>query len=972
MKIALFDSAWKYTLETPYNEPLGGTQSAICYFIEEMHNKNHNIYLFNNIDNEIMVKGVNHIPVSQYDNYIKKNQLSFDLVIISCLVHDLFQIKHTLNNPSTMYCLWTGHDINQNASQLLKDTKAKDMVDLFIFVSEWQRNRYIETYNIEYNKTIILRNGIGKPFEKYLNLPINKINKSMTYCSIPWRGINILPLIYNKLKQNNKDASLKIYSGMNIYKQKTSDDDISKDFLKLDDVVINEGISQNKLADNLYNIEYLTYPNTFPETSCITVLQAMACGCIVVTSNLGALKETMNNMNFYVDINPYNFDVNKYVDDFVVIMNNLFNLNQEFKNKYIEQNRDYIKKNYTWNVICNNFEKEILPIIINFRKYVENDNKSILNNFIKLFTEQKWVDACNETFKIKYNLSLNEYVLIKLNLGVCYYQLGKLDKAKESFKICLELKNDNVINKNIALLELQKNNITAFIKYARQSLAHTFDIELSNLLAEKYELIGHYNDAIGLYKTIIFLDPKNINAFNNLGNLYLLKISQLDNFNELMDKTYNESLRLCVKFNQERKKELVLSNIIFNNLYNWRLSNEEIFEKSCVWYDYFPKQKHLLNITNRLNRKNFTNKIRIGYISCDFITHPVGFMFDSILKNHNTNNFEIFCYDCCDPDKSKNDLISNKLRVYNNAKWITITNTNDDDALNIIVNDNLDILVDMMGHTRNTRMNLLQYKPAKIIISYFAYPSTNGLNEIDYRFTDKYATPPECQKYFKEKLYYLPNGFQCYTPPVELNGDKNYNRDKYKINLCCFNNPIKLSIPTINTFTQILKRLPESKLYLRYCYYKSSYYRETIYKLFTDRGIDRDRVDIGYENIVDALKFYNNMDIALDPYPYNGGTISSECIYMNTPFITLEGKTYVSRVGVSLLSNLGLEKYIAKTEEEYINKVINLARNQNELRDLHKNLRIKMLNSDLANSKTFTTNIENAYTNIVNMYKNNI
>jgi predicted O-linked N-acetylglucosamine transferase (SPINDLY family) len=120
--------------------------------------------------------------------------------------------------------------------------------------------------------------------------------------------------------------------------------------------------------------------------------------------------------------------------------------------------------------------------------------------------------------------------------------------------------------------------------------------------------------------------------------------------------------------------------------------------------------------------------------------------------------------------------------------------------------------------------------------------------------------------------------------------------------------------------------------------------------------------------LLDALNFYNKMDIVLDPFPYNGGTISSEAIYMNTPLITLAGSNYVSRVGVSLLSNLGLEKYIANTREEYVQKVVNLAQDPNELKELHQTLRIRMLNSDLANSFTFTKNIEIAYEDIVNKF----
>ena len=971
MIIALFDSGWNYTLETPYNSPLGGTQSAICYFIEEMKLRNHEIYLFNKIDKITVIKNVPHIPAHTYLDYIKTNNLNFNLIIVSCLPQDLFQIKNTLEMETCLYCLWTGHDTDQVPSQILKDTKAKDMIDIFIFVSNWQRNKYIEKYNINHNKTLIMLNGIGKPFEKYLDLPLNKSINSMSYCSIPWRGLELLKPIFKKIKEIHNNAILNIYSSLNIYSQEDTGN--YDEFKNMDGVNYNPGISQEQLAEKLYNIEYLTYPNTFPETSCITILQAMACGCLIITSDLGALKETMDGLNEYIDINIHNFDINLYVNSFIIKLNNLMSLNDNIKKLIIDKNKEHIRKNYIWKNICNKFEKDIFEYINDYKKYLINDHNNILEAFIKQFAEQKWQDAFNESLKIKYYKNIKEYLIIKLNLGVCYYQSSNLDEAKKNFKICKEIKDDFNINKNIALLELQRNDFNKFIKYARFAIGHHFDTLLANLLAEKYELLGLYHDAIALYETIIYLDPNNINAYNNLGNLNLLKISQVDDIDKIIIDTYGESLKLSIKLNEPRKKELILSNILFNNLYNWKLSNEEILKRSSDWYKYFPKEQHLITISDKLNRKDISKyKLRIGYISCDFITHPVGFMFESILKNHDINYFEIFCYDCCDKEKSNNDTTSQRLKKYNNASWREITDKNDEEALTLVINDNLDILVDMMGHTRNTRMNLLQYKPARILISYFAYPATNGLKEIDYRLTDKYATPPECQKYFVEKLYYLPNGFQCYTPPIHIDCNKDYTRDdKYTIHLACFNNPIKLSLPTINLFCKILKKLPEAKLFLKYCYYKSSYYRETIYKLFIEHGIDRDRIDIGYEPILEGLKFYNKIDICLDPFPYNGGTISSELLYMSTPLITLAGDSYLSRVGVSLLSHLGLEKYIAYSEDEYINKTIELARNTQELKLLHQIIRIKFMQSELYDSAKFTRSIENSFTEICDNYNDN-
>jgi len=967
MKIAIFDTNWNYTLDTPYNEPLGGTQSSICYFLEEMCIQNNDVYLFNNISENQIIRGVKHIQAKQYQEFININKLEFDIIIVSCIPQELFKIKSSINNNNTMYCLWTGHDIDQNASKILKDDKAKDMIDLFIFVSEWQRSRYMIKYNINYKKTLIMNNGIGKPFEKYLDSPTPKIKNTLSYCSIPWRGLDLMPEIFNEVKKIEPSSKLEIYSGMNIYKQDSPS--YSEKFKNIQNVIFNEGVSQVMLADKLSNIEYLTYPNIFPETSCITVLQAMACGCLIITSDLGALKETMGGLNEYVNINLSDFDKHGYILEFLNKFKTYSEMDENIKDKFREYNKIHIRNNYKWSTICKKFCLEINNIISSYKNYINNDHKNNINVFIKNFTDSKWVESIMASNKINYTINLNEYYIIKLNLGISYYKLNQLDEAKHCFKLCLELKNDYNINKNIALLELQRNNIKKFIIYAGEAISHEFDIELANLLAEKYELLGLYDRSISMYENIIFLDNENINCNNNLGNLNLLRISNIKNIDESINNIYKKSLDLCVQNNQHRKKELVLSNIIFNNLYNWKLSDEEIYNKSCEWSNYFPKNPDLLKIVDSFNKKECNSKIRVGYISCDFITHPVGFMFNSILKNHDTTKFEIYCYDCCDTGKKINDLLSNQLRNYKNASWRDLSKSSDAEGLKEIVDDKLDILVDMMGHTRNTRMNILQYKPAKIQISYFAYPSTNGLKEIDYRFTDKYASPPETQKYFVEKFYYLPNGFQCYTPPINIDSVKNYNRDsKYNIHLCCFNNPTKLSIPTIDTFCKVLKSLPNSKLFLRYCYYKSSYYKASILKLFTDRGIEKDRIDIGYEQIINALKMYDNIDIALDPFPYNGGTVSSESIYMNTPLITLEGTNYVSRVGVSLLSNLGLEKYIAKTTDEYVQKVVNLANNEDELKLLHQTLRIRMLKSDLANSVSFTKNVENAYTTMFNTF----
>jgi predicted O-linked N-acetylglucosamine transferase (SPINDLY family) len=990
MIIGLFDTNWTYNLNTPYEEPLGGTQSAICYFLEEMASKGHKVFLINKIKHVLNIRGVIHVPVDNYINYIKIHNIQFDIVIVSCLPNDLFNIKNQLfsynNYIGTLFCLWTGHDVDQAPSKLLNKKYFKDNVDLYMFVSEWQRTRYINSYQIPFNKTIIMRNGIGKPFEQYLDKPINKNKYSMAYCSVPWRGLELLEPIYKTLKPVQPKISLKIFSGMNIYQQdKDEYQPLYDKFNNLPDVKIEKGVSQTELARQLFDTEYLTYTNIFQETSCITVLQAMACGCIIVTSDLGALKETTNNTNYLVDVNPNNLNIVDYMNNYVNLLNNIINNNahkvrndneqlkeKEMNNEKLrEMNRTYIKNNYTWSTICNKFQKDIENILNEYRQFNSNEYMNTIKSSIELISNQKWLDCLKELDKINKYPILDHYYGNQLNTGLCLYNLKNYDLAKEFLKNSCYIKDNFDANKILAMIFLERDDLYKFVKYGGRAINHIFDITIACLVAEKSEILGNYHLSMSIYERILNIDPTNIIALNNLGNQLLLLCGTI-NLEETMKRTYENSLLECIKNKEHRKKELVLSNILFTNLYNHKLSAKDTYNKTIVWHSYFPKEENLVTLMNKLSRKkiNTDKKIRIGYISTDFTTHPVGFMFESILKNHNLNNFEIFCYD--NSNKSMNDPTTIRLKNYNNAKWTSIVDLNDEQALTTIINDNLDILVDMMGHTRNTRINLLQYKPARILVSYFAYPETTGIKEVDYKISDKYATPPNTYKFYTEKIKLMPNGFQCYTPPTDLPGTKNYTRDKYKINLCCYNNPSKLSPVVLDTFAEILKRLPEAKLYLRYCYYKSSFYKEHMYKLFENKGIARERIVVDFLPLSEALLTYNNMDIALDPFPYNGGTVSSEALYMNTPMITLEGENYVSRVGVSLLSNLGLTKYIAKNIEDYINKVVNLARSESELKELHNTLRTRMMNSDLVNSVSFTLNFEKVLNEMVDAFNNKL
>jgi tetratricopeptide (TPR) repeat protein len=157
-------------------------------------------------------------------------------------------------------------------------------------------------------------------------------------------------------------------------------------------------------------------------------------------------------------------------------------------------------------------------------------------------------------------------------------------------------------------IDMFSKDVNGFLKYGRDALNIEFDSFLANLMAEKMDELGLYHEAIGLYSAINRIEPTNINCLNNLGNMYLLLLSQLDSIERSMNETYFRSLEMSTKMNEHRKKELILSNIIFNNLYNWNLTEKEVFERATVWYKHFPKDSKLVSIVDRLNR---TNKVEV-------------------------------------------------------------------------------------------------------------------------------------------------------------------------------------------------------------------------------------------------------------------------------------------------------------------------------------------------------------------------
>jgi len=420
-----------------------------------------------------------------------------------------------------------------------------------------------------------------------------------------------------------------------------------------------------------------------------------------------------------------------------------------------------------------------------------------------------------------------------------------------------------------------------------------------------------------------------------------------------------ENYQKAIKYNPSSQQ--AKSNLLLCLNYSLDYSTEEIFQAHKTWGDSF-KNKNI----NNFKIKN--KKIKIAYISPDFRNHSVSYFFKPILENHNKDLFEIICYSnvSC-PDNQTNYL--QKLA----DKWVNIYSMNDDSVINQIKNDNINVLVDLAGHTAGNRLLVFTNRAAPVQISYLGYPNTTGLNTIDYKISDPFSDPisNNSDDFYTEKLIRLNNAFFCYPSP-DINIDiapLPALTNKY-ITFGAFHDLAKISDSALETWMQILHEIKSSKIILQSRSFDDLNIRNNYIDFFKKNNINENRIQLtGYKPFEQFLKLHENIDIMLDTFPWNGHTTSCHSLWMGISQVTLSGDRQCFRLGKTLLSNLNLENFITYSKNEYIQKAVELANNIQYLNKKRISLRETILKSNLTNYKTITKEIEKLFIDSINQYK---
>lgn len=577
-----------------------------------------------------------------------------------------------------------------------------------------------------------------------------------------------------------------------------------------------------------------------------------------------------------------------------------------------------------------------------------------------------------------------DYAQAHNNLGVALTELGKLSEAIACFRQALQLSPNFVDAQNNLRMAFQRqeqlpairpeltppterssenaqwylNQGNSFLDQRKPEFAVPYlrqAITLDPLLAEAYNSLGaalgmggketrEVDEMISCFQRAIEVRPEYPDAYSNLG----IALKDQGRLDEAID-----CFRSALKFRPNSSD--LHSNMLYTQHFRDQETQESLFAEHRRW-----DQQHALPLAKfrkpHLNDRLTDRRLRIGYVSPDFYRHPVGRFMLPLLAAHDRNQFEVTCYSSVRTPDPMTDQCRSK-----SDRWQKTNGLTDEQMADLIRNDQIDILVDLTMHMANNRLLVFARKPAPVQVTYLAYCGTTGLSAIDYRLTDPYIDPVGTdQAFYSEKSVHLPETYWCYEPTELAPPVKSL--PALETGSVCFgslNNFCKVTPETFSVWCQILKAVPGSTLLI---HAHAGSHRERAILALIEQGISPDRVRFAeFRPAADYFATYNTMDIALDPFPYGGGTTTCDALWMGVPVVSLAGQTGVGRGGLSILSNLGHSELVAQDRAEYVQIAVELANDLPRLARLRQTLRATMQASPVMDQPRFTKHLEAAF-----------
>lgn len=348
-------------------------------------------------------------------------------------------------------------------------------------------------------------------------------------------------------------------------------------------------------------------------------------------------------------------------------------------------------------------------------------------------------------------------------------------------------------------------------------------------------------------------------------------------------------------------------------------------------------------------------KLRVGLLSADLGDHPVARFMRAWLEHRNAEEYELYAYS----NMAREDAFVDELRPSFTA-WRRVRNMDDAAVDGLIRADGIDVLIDLSGLTGGSRLRVMAARPAPLQMTYLGYPNTTGMGEIDYRIVDDLTDPAgEADAFAAEKLLRMPAPFLCWTPPKDAPEVRGRDASA-PFTFGSFNYPGKMSEFTLGLWRRVLEAVPGSRLLLKAKGFDEPKTMGSVQRRLAECGIDLARVEMrGFaDGLASHMANYADVDVALDPYPYHGTTTTCEALWMGVPVVSLIGDRHVSRVGLTLLSAVGLPQMAARDPDHYVAIAAMLAARPGPLAALRASLRERMAGSALCDAPGFARKFE--------------
>lgn len=566
-------------------------------------------------------------------------------------------------------------------------------------------------------------------------------------------------------------------------------------------------------------------------------------------------------------------------------------------------------------------------------------------------------------------------------LGIVLYASGQLEAAASSLRNALRLKPEAAATQfHLANVLLDLGQAAQAVDHYQQALAaQPAQVEWRVNLALALAASGRQDLAITHLRQALERQPESALVHGNLGNAllaqgraglaraHLEKAVELEpglgmarrNLAHLLKTIGHPELAI-----RQLQKALELPDASLD------LHSEILFVQNYLPVAQVPLQQRL-DAARRFGRaaarrasayNHWPNlpapdkPLRVGLVSADLRDHPVGYFLESVLAAWAAgppmpgHRLTVVAY----ANQHEADATTLRLQASCHA-WRPVAKLDDSALAQLVREDGIDVLIDLSGHTRRNRLPMLAFKPAPVQASWLGYCATTGLDAMDAYIADPWIAPAGSEAAFTERIVRLPESFLCFTPPSTAVPVSPLPALQGGLRFACFNQLAKLGDEVVTLWAQVLLAVPDSQLVLQAQPLQDESVQTEVLARFARQGIAPQRLMLrpAQADRADYLAAYSQVDIALDPFPYPGGTTSLEALWMGVPVLSLVGTTALSRQGASILHNLGLADWVATDAQDYVARAARHAADLPALAALRQDLRPRLLRSPLCDAPRF-------------------